>query len=91
MIAGKGAEVMAEAQRITAELDAAGIDVILDDRPASPGVKFADAELLGVPTICVVGRGVADGVVEVRDRASGSKRDVPVADAVAELIAEVRG
>ncbi len=91
VIAGKGEEIVAAAERITAELDAAGIDVILDDRPASPGVKFADSELLGVPTICVVGRGVADGVVEVRDRASGSKREVPVADAVAALIAEIRG
>ena len=91
VIAGKGPEISAEAERIAAELDAAGVDVLLDDRPASPGVKFADAELLGVPTICVVGRGVADGVVEIRDRASGSKRDVPVADAVAELVDEIRG
>ena len=42
--------------------------MLLDDRKASPGVKFADAEILGMPTIVVVGRGLADGVVELRDR-----------------------
>jgi prolyl-tRNA synthetase len=49
-------------------------------------VKFADAELLGMPTICVVGRGLAGGTVEVRDRASGDRREIAVADAVAELL-----
>ena len=59
---------------------------LLDDRDSvSPGVKFKDAELIGIPTIVVVGRGVADGVVEVRDRKSGDRRDVPIADAVATL------
>ena len=70
---------------ISSELDAAGVQVLLDDRDASPGVKFADAELIGVPTIVVVGRGLASGVVEVRDRATGERRDVPVGDAVAHL------
>jgi prolyl-tRNA synthetase len=70
-MAGKSAEIADTAELIAAGLDASGVSVILDDRNASVGVKFADAELLGVPTICVVGRGVADGVVEVRDRASG--------------------
>ena len=65
--------------------------VLLDDRKASPGVKFADAELLGVPTILVVGRGLADGLVELRDRKSGERRDVPVADAVSAVQAEVSG
>ena len=91
VIAGKGDEIAAEGERIAAELDTAGVDVMLDDRNASPGVKFADAELLGVPTICVVGRGLAEGAVEVRDRATGEKRSVPVGDAVAELLATVRG
>ena len=54
-------------EELAAELDAAGIRVLLDDRKASPGVKFADAELVGVPTIVVVGRGLADG----QDRGQG--------------------
>ena len=58
------------------------MDVIYDDRPkVSPGVKFKDAELIGVPTIVTVGRGLADGVVEVKDRRSGERTDVPVAEA----------
>jgi prolyl-tRNA synthetase len=88
VIAGKGAQgaaMVQEAERIATELDAAGVQVLLDDRDASPGVKFADAELIGVPTIVVVGRGLASGVVEVRDRATGERRDVPVGDAVAHL------
>ncbi len=52
-------------------------------------MKFKDAELIGVPTIVVVGRGLANGVVEVRDRRSGERREVAVADAVAEVLAEV--
>jgi prolyl-tRNA synthetase len=63
------------AERIVANLD---VDVVLDDRSVSAGVKFADAELLGIPTIVVFGRGLARGVVEVRDRASGDVTEVPV-------------
>jgi len=51
----------------------------------SPGVKFNDAELIGVPTIVVVGRGLVDGVVEVKDRRTGERRDVALADVVAVL------
>jgi prolyl-tRNA synthetase len=88
--AGKGEEIAGAAERIADALAHAGLDVLLDDRNASPGVKFADAELLGVPTICVVGRGLAGGTVEIRDRASGERREVPVEDAVAELLAAAR-
>ncbi|MBN9611824.1 MAG: proline--tRNA ligase [Actinobacteria bacterium 69-20] len=91
VIAGKGDEISGAAERIAAELDAAGVEVMLDDREASPGVKFADAELIGVPTIVVVGRGLATGVVEVRDRASGERSDVPVAEAVARVRNVVMG
>jgi prolyl-tRNA synthetase len=56
----------------------------------SPGVKFKDAELLGMPTIVVVGRGLADGVVEVRDRRTGVREDVPVGEAAAHLVGVVR-
>jgi prolyl-tRNA synthetase len=93
VIAGKGGdEIAATAERIAAELDAARVRVLLDDRTSvSPGVKFKDAELLGVPTIVIVGKGLADGVVEVRDRKSGERRDVGVDHVVSELIAVVRG
>ncbi len=81
-----GAEQFPAAERLAAELEAAGVRVLLDDRDTvSPGVKFKDAELIGVPTIVVVGRGLSDGVIEVRDRATGDRHDVPLAEAVAEL------
>ena len=64
--------------------------MLLDDRrQASPGVKFKDAELIGVPTIVVVGRGLADGTIEVKDRRSGERRDVAVDSAVTEILAEI--
>lgn len=84
---GKGAEPIEAAEKITAELESMGVRVLLDDRPkASPGVKFGDAELLGVPTILVVGRGLADGKLELRDRRTGEATDVPVEDAVARTV-----
>jgi prolyl-tRNA synthetase len=79
-----------EAERIAAELEAAGLTVLLDDRGASFGVAFKDAELLGTPTIVVVGKGLANGEIEVRDRRSGEARTVPVSSAVAEVLADVR-
>ena len=91
VIAGKDDSVREGAERLAAELDAAGLSVLLDDRTSSPGVKFADAELIGVPTIVVVGRGLAGGVVEVKDRATNERTEVPVGDVVAHLTALVRG
>jgi prolyl-tRNA synthetase len=83
---GKDDAVYAECERIAAELDALGVEVLFDDRwGVSPGVKFKDAELLGMPTIVVVGRGLATGVVEVRDRKTGDREEVPVADVVARI------
>ena len=68
-----------------------GIEVLYDDRPkVSPGVKFKDAELIGVPTIVVVGRGLADGTVEVKDRATGEREDVPADDVVDHVVRLVR-
>ncbi|MEZ0342756.1 proline--tRNA ligase [Mycobacterium sp. pV006] len=90
VIANKDAQARAGAVELAAELERAGIDVLLDDRQASPGVKFKDAELLGVPWIVVVGRGWADGVVELRNRFSGEKRDVPAAGAAADIAAAIR-
>ena len=70
----------------SAELEAAGLDVLYDDRPkVSPGVKFGDAELIGVPKIVIVGRGAADGQVELWDRRSGDRETLSIADALARL------
>ena len=83
---GKDAAVFDAAESITAALESAGFDVLYDDRPkVSPGVKFGDAELIGVPKIVIAGRGVAEGVVEVWDRASGDRVTVPIDDVVATL------
>jgi prolyl-tRNA synthetase len=90
VVAGRTAEIAAGAESLAGELTAAGLAVLLDDRKASPGVKFADAELVGVPTIVVVGRGLADGVVEVKDRRSGERTDVPVSGAAAAVADLVR-
>lgn len=85
---GKGEEIYAAAETLASELEAQGVRVIFDDRPkASPGVKFGDAELLGVPTIVVVGRGLKDGQVELKDRRSGEAENVAV-DTAAATIAE---
>jgi len=91
VIAGKSDEIRAGGEKLAADLDAAGLIVLLDDRTAMPGVKFADADLIGVPTIVVVGRGLANGVVEVKDRVSGERTEVAVGGAVAHLTGLVRG
>ncbi|MFI5075650.1 MAG: His/Gly/Thr/Pro-type tRNA ligase C-terminal domain-containing protein, partial [Actinomycetales bacterium] len=89
---GKDPAIFEAAEGLAAELVAAGLTVLYDDRPkVSPGVKFKDAELLGMPTIVTVGRGLADGTIELRDRASGEREDVPVGDAAARVLAAVRG
>jgi prolyl-tRNA synthetase len=89
---GKDEAVYTGADRLAEELVGAGLTVLYDDRhKVSPGVKFKDAELLGVPTIVTVGRGLADGVVEVKDRRTGERTDVPVGDAAGHLVGLVRG
>jgi len=88
---GKEEALAVEAARIARELSGSGLDVLLDDRKASPGVKFTDAEVLGIPTTVVVGRGLANGIVEVRDRTAGTKDEVAVDDVIARVIADVRG
>jgi prolyl-tRNA synthetase len=90
VMAGKDGTVRAGAERLAADLDAAGISVLLDDRTSSPGVKFADAELIGVPTILVVGRGLANGVVELKDRRTNERTEIPVDGAVDHLVRLVR-
>jgi prolyl-tRNA synthetase len=88
---GKDEAVFEAAERLAADLDGREVAVLYDDRPkVSPGVKFKDAELIGVPTIVTVGRGLAGGVVEVKDRRTGERTDVPVADAADHLVGVVR-
>ncbi len=87
---GKDAAVFEEAERIATALDERGVEVLYDDRKASPGVKFKDAELMGMPIIVVVGRALADGIVEVRDRRTGEKREIPVENIVDEAHALAR-
>ena len=80
---GKGDQIE-EALRIARELEAQGLRVLVDDRKGvSPGVKFTDAELLGIPTTVIVGRGLKDGLVELRDRAEGGREEVAL-DAIVE-------
>ena len=87
---GKDDSVFAAAENVVAELAAKGVRVLFDDRrQASPGVKFNDAELIGVPTIVVMGKRLADGVVEVKDRASGSVAEVALPEVVAHLCAVI--
>ena len=86
--AGKDDPINDAADQLVTELEAAGLSVLHDDRRSvSPGVKFKDAELLGMPIIVIVGRGLVDGMVEVRDRATGERENVPVGDAIARVLA----
>jgi prolyl-tRNA synthetase len=87
VIANKDADARAGAEELAAALDGQGFEVLLDDRTVSPGVKFKDAELLGMPWIVVVGRGWADGTAELRNRFTGETRDIAVATAVADIAA----
>ena len=74
------------AEKLVAELEAAGKDVLFDDRlKVSPGVKFGDAELIGVPLIVIVGKGASDGVVELWDRRTGERDKLSPAEVVARL------
>jgi prolyl-tRNA synthetase len=78
--------VRALGDRLYAELEAAGIDVLYDDRDARPGVKFADAELLGIPHCLVIGeRGIAAGRLEYRHRRSGTTQEIAIDEVVAQL------
>ncbi|MEY9953556.1 proline--tRNA ligase [Leifsonia sp. EB34] len=86
--AGREAVAFEVAEQAAAELEAAGLEVLLDDRPkVSPGVKFGDAELIGIPRVLVAGRGAADGEVELWDRRNGERSTLPLAEAVAALTA----
>lgn len=89
VIAGKpGDDTGPAAEALAAELSNAGLHVLLDDRDGvSPGVRFKDAELLGMPMIVIAGRGIAKGVMEVRDRIAGTTTELPIHDVAAHVIA----
>ena len=85
---GKDDAVFDAAEAIAAELERAGVRVLLDDRRGvSPGVKFNDSELIGIPTIMVVGKRLADGFVEVKDRLTGERTDLEVGTAAVAVAA----
>ena len=87
--AGKDEAAFAAAESLTAAAEAIGLKVMLDDRPkVSPGVKFADAELIGNPWMIICGRGVADGEVELWNRVSGERSQVKIDLVLAELMAK---
>ncbi|WKD57470.1 Proline--tRNA ligase [Corynebacterium capitovis DSM 44611] len=89
-VANKDAAAMEAGAALVEQLDAAGIEVLFDDRPkVSPGVKFKDAELLGMPFIVILGRSFADGVVELRIR-GGETLEVPATEVVDKLVGLVR-
>ena len=86
---GKDESVFEIAESIIAGLEAARLEVLYDDRPkVSPGVKFGDAEIIGVPLILIVGKGAAEGKVELWDRRTGERSEVAIADAVASITAK---
>ncbi|MDQ6854531.1 MAG: proline--tRNA ligase [Actinomycetota bacterium] len=91
VLPGKGdqaAEVLASAERLYEALTSAGVDVLYDDRDVSPGIKFADADLLGMPTRLTVGaRGLARGVIERRERTTGVEDELAVANVAAAVVA----
>ncbi len=86
VVAGKDDSLFEAAEKIAVDLEGRGISVMLDDRRGtSPGVKFKDAELIGIPMIVVVGKALEQGNVEVRVRKSGEKSEVAVGSAVDEI------
>ncbi|MDR0946031.1 MAG: proline--tRNA ligase, partial [Bifidobacteriaceae bacterium] len=88
---GKAAEVFEAAEKLARDLESQGVEVLYDDRPkVSAGVKFGDAELLGLPYTVIVGKGLADGVVEFRDRLSGESTTIPVGQAAAQVAETVK-
>ncbi len=90
-VANKDAAALEAGDKLVEQLSAAGIEVLFDDRPkVSPGVKFKDAELLGMPYIAILGRSFADGIVELRIR-GGETLEVSAAEIVDKLVELVRG
>jgi prolyl-tRNA synthetase len=88
---GKPGDAMVEAAagQIYEQLRSAGIEVVLDDRDLKPGVKFKDWDLIGIPLRVVAGRGVAEGLVEFKERGSAAQ-NLPLAEAGTRVAALVR-
>ena len=84
---GKDAAVFEKAEELAIALEDEGLRVLYDDRKVSPGVKFNDSELLGVPTIVVVGKRLVDGMIEIKDRASGDREEVELTAAIPAILA----
>lgn len=91
VIANKDDDARTGATELARQLDLLGVEPLLDDRKMSPGVKFKDAELLGVPWLVVVGRGWANGVVELRNRFSGETEEIAVDGAAATIAGKLAG
>jgi prolyl-tRNA synthetase len=90
--AGKDESIFEFANTLATDLESAGMRVLFDDRrDASPGVKFKDAELIGIPYIVVVGKSLQDGEIEFRERKSGEKSQIPSGSAVATIVAAIAG
>jgi prolyl-tRNA synthetase len=84
--AGKDDSVFAAAEKLAGEIEATGKTVLLDDRAkVSPGVKFSDAELLGIPKVLIVGKGLETGEVELWNRRSGERRSIKIESALSEI------
>ena len=89
--AGKGDQPFEMAEKFAQDIEAAGLRVMIDDRrDPSAGVKFKDAELIGIPFIMVVGKGLESGVVEFRNRKSGEKSELPLATALTTIISTIQ-
>jgi len=88
---GKDDEIFEAAEEFATKLEAAGVEVLYDDRrKAQAGVKFSDAELIGVPLHLIVGRGLAKGTLELKDRHADTREDIPLDDALDHVVALVR-
>ncbi|MEY4275991.1 MAG: proline--tRNA ligase, partial [Actinomycetota bacterium] len=83
--AGKEDEIYEAAEKLAYEFEVTGKTVILDDRKVSPGIKFSDAELIGVPNVIICGRGLANGEVDIWNRRTGERRSVPLELAMLQL------
>ncbi len=87
-----GDDLFLAAEKFATELESRGLTVIFDDRNGvSPGVKFKDAELLGMPVIAVIGKKFDSGHIEVRERKSGIQHEVPIEDAINTVVSISKG
>ena len=86
----KKKEIVEVAEKIYGELLNRSVDVLIDDRNESPGFKFKDADLIGIPYQVIVGRGVQNGTVEVKNRKTGERREIPIESVVGYLLKEIK-